>query len=88
MKVREFLSEIQQALDSAVVRKVPGNEVIVRFVAPSSAFCGPTIRPKYLGERDDCDGSGTWGRYGLTRRQVEKVLVAFNVTLPPEWGIR
>lgn len=90
MKVRDFLSEIQRALDSAVVRKVPGNEVIVRFRAPSSGFCGPTIRPKYLGEAHGEGGAllDDGGRYGLTRRQVEKVLVAFNVTLPPEWGIR
>jgi hypothetical protein len=88
MKVREFLNEIQRALDSAAVRKMPGNVVIVSFTAPNSGFCGPTIRPKYLGESDACDGSGTWGRYGLTRRHVEKLLVAFDVTLPPEWGIR
>ena len=84
MTVRDFLSTLQAALDAAAVRRAPSKQVIVSFIAPSSGFCGPRIRPKYLGEHDDCDGSGTWGRYGLTRSQVERIMEAFNVTLPPE----
>jgi hypothetical protein len=85
MKVREFISILQDSLDEAATRGgVRGKDVVAIFVAPSSGFCGPSIRPKYLGERDDCDGTGTWGRYGVTRRQAERILEAFDVTLPPE----
>lgn len=86
MTVREFVSQLQEALDRAVVRGLPGKEVVVIFQAPSSAFCGPTIRPKYLGEAHGEGGTllENGGRYGLTRTHVERLLEAFNVTLPPE----
>lgn len=83
MTVREFVSQIQEALDLAAVKDLAGKEVIVSFIAPSSGFCGPTIRPKYLGETEHPDYPGSWARYGLTRLQVERLLEAFNVTLPP-----
>lgn len=79
MTVREFLSQLQEALDRAASRSIPNKEVIAAFVAPNSGFCGPTIRPKYLGDNEAGEG-----RYGLTRTQVERLLEAFNVTLPLE----
>lgn len=85
MTVREFISQLQEALDRAHVRALPGKQVIVSFIAPSSGFCGPTIRPKYLGETEHPDYPGSWARYGLTRSQVERLLEAFDVTLPPEF---
>lgn len=81
MNVREFVSVLQERHDYARARKLHYKEVIVSFVAPNSAFCGPTIRPKYLGDNEDGEG-----RYGLTRRHVEEILAAFDVTLPPESG--
>lgn len=88
MTVREFLSQLQEALDRASSRRTPGKEVVVTFIAPSSGFCGPTIRPKFLGYTDETKtivkGVPAEGRYGMTRMQVERVLEAFNVTLPPE----
>lgn len=86
MTVREFISQLQEALDRAAARSRPNREVIVSFIAPSSGFCGPTIRPKYLGETTHPDYPGSWARYGLTRMQVERVLEAFDVTLPPEYA--
>lgn len=80
MTVREFIAQLQEALDEAVVGSVSGKQIIATFRAPSSGFCGPTIRPKYLGE------SETGGRYGLTRTHVERILEAFDVTLPPEFA--
>lgn len=79
MTIRTFLTLLQERRDWADARRVPFKKVIVSFVAPNSGFCGPRIRPKYLGETAEGEG-----RYGLTRRQVERVLVAFDVTLPPE----
>lgn len=88
MTVREFISQLQEALDRASTRSTPNKQVIVTFIAPSSGFCGPTIRPKFLGYTDETKtitkGVPAEGRYGLTRMQVERVLEAFNVTLPPE----
>jgi hypothetical protein len=88
MTVREFLSQLQEALDRAASRRLSNKEVIVSFIAPSSGFCGPTIRPKFLGYTDETKtitkGVPAEGRYGLTRTQVERLLEAFNVTLPPE----
>lgn len=84
MTVRDFLATLQDALDRASGRSTPGKEVIVSFIAPSSGFCGPRFRPKYLGETNHPDYPGSWGRYGLTRRQVERIMEAFDVTLPPE----
>jgi hypothetical protein len=86
MTVREFISQLQEALDRAAACGEPSKKVIVSFIAPSSGFCGPTIRPKYLGETSHPDYPGSWARYGLTRMQVERVLEAFNVTLPPEFA--
>lgn len=82
MTVREFISQLQEALDRASARSVPSREVVVTFIAPSSGFCGPTIRPKFLGYTDETNGVPAEGRYGLTRMQVERLLEAFNVTLP------
>jgi hypothetical protein len=82
MTVREFISQLQEALDRAAARSVANREVIVGFIAPNSGFCGPTIRPKYLGETNHPDYPGPRGRYGLTRLQVERLLEAFDVTLP------
>lgn len=86
MTVREFVSQLQEALDRATTQRTPGKEVIANFTAPSSGFCGQTIRPKYLGEIHGEGGAllTNGGRYGLTRTQVERLLEAFNVTLPPE----
>lgn len=77
MTIREFLSQLQEAHDSARARQLPSKEIVATFRAPSSGFCGPTVRPKYLG-----DASPTTGRYGLTCLQVEQMLEAFDVTLP------
>lgn len=86
MTVREFISQLQEALDRAAARRTPNRDVIVTFIAPSSGFCGPTIRPKFLGSFEPFAGANQpgSGRYGLTRSQVERLLEAFNVTLPPE----
>jgi hypothetical protein len=85
MTVREFLSILQGELDMAAVRSVPSSRVIVSFIAPNSGFCGPQIRPKFLGYVDEqTDGTPAEARYGLTRTQVERVLEAFDVTLPEE----
>lgn len=80
MTVREFVSLLQERHDFARARSLPYKEVIAAFIAPNSAFCGPDIRPKYLGDNEDGEG-----RYGLTRRHVEEILTAFDVTLPPEF---
>jgi hypothetical protein len=87
MPVREFISQLQEALDRAVARRRGSKEVIIVFQAPSSGFCGPTIRPKYLGKAHGEGGEllNNGGRYGLTRSHVERLLEAFNVTLPPEF---
>jgi hypothetical protein len=78
MTIRAFLNFIQERRDWADTHRIPYKEVIAAFVAPNSGFCGPSIRPKYLGDNDDGEG-----RYGLTRRHVEEILTAFDVTLPP-----
>ena len=79
MTVYEFISQLQEALDRVQTYSIPNREVAISFIAPNSGFCGPTIRPKYLG-----DTAAGEGRYGLNRLQIERVLTAFNVTLPPE----
>lgn len=86
MTVYEFISLLQEALDRTAGSFTPGKQVIVKFTAPSSGFCGPSIRPKYLGEAHGKGGTllENGGRYGLTRTQVTRILEAFNVTLPPE----
>lgn len=85
MTVREFLNTLQTALDAAAVRRAPSKQVIATFVAPNSGFCGPQIRPKFMGYLDEPTGGvPAEGRYGLTRSQVERIMEAFNVTLPPE----
>lgn len=88
MTVREFISQLQEALDRAATRGTRSKEVIIVFQAPSSGFCGPTIRPKYLGEAHGEGGTllDNGGRYGLTRNHVERILEAFDVTLPPEYA--
>lgn len=78
MTIRAFLTLLQERRDWADTRRVAYKEVVATFIAPNSGFCGPRIRPKYLG--DTASGEG---RYGLTRRHVEEILVAFDVTLPP-----
>lgn len=82
MTVREFITELQRSLDNAHVTRKRGRDLIVAFSAPSSGFCGPQIRPKYLGEGEH------GGRYGLSRNQVERVLTMFSVTLPPPEDLR
>lgn len=88
MTVYEFISRLNAALDQASTQSTPNKQVIVSFIAPNSGFCGPTIRPKFLGYLDAFpdkrDTVPKDGRYGMTRIQVERVLEAFNVTLPPE----
>lgn len=86
MTVREFISQLQESLDRATAKHTPNKEVIVTFIAPSSGFCGPTIRPKFLGSFEPFAGANQpgSGRYGLTRSQVQRLLEAFDVTLPPE----
>lgn len=84
MTVYEFISRLQEALDTAAWRPTPSRQVIVTFIAPNSGFCGPTIRPKFLGYVTETDGVPEEGRYGLTRLHVERLLEAFNVTLPPK----
>lgn len=78
MTVSAFLTILQERRDWAATRRVAYKEVVVSFIAPNSGFCGPDIRPKYLGDTNDGEG-----RYGLTRRHVEEILTAFDVTLPP-----
>lgn len=80
MTVREFLSQLQERRDWASARKIASKEVIAIFIAPNSGFCGPSIRAKYLGNNEDGEG-----RYGLTRQHVDKILIAFDVTLPPSF---
>lgn len=88
MTVREFLSQLQNALDRSVGRSVPSKQIVVQFIAPNSGFCGPRIRPKFLGYTDETKtiaaGVPAEGRYGLTRSQVERILESFDVTLPAE----
>lgn len=88
MTVREFVSQLQDALDRAHATKRGSREVVVTFIAPNSGFCGPTIRPKFLGSFEPFAGANQpgSGRYGLTRMQVERLLEAFHVTLPPEFA--
>lgn len=90
MTVREFVSQLQEALDAAVARSVPNKQVIATFLAPNSGFCGPTIRPKFLGYTNESKtiikSVPAEGRYGLTRLQVERIMEAFDVTLPPEYA--
>lgn len=82
MTTRKFVNLLQERSDWARTRSVAYKEVIVSFVAPNSGFCGPDIRPKYLGDTEDGEG-----RYGLTRRHVEEILQSFDVTLPPELAL-
>lgn len=88
MTVRDFLATLQDALDCAAARGATSKQVIVTFIAPSSGFCGPRIRPRFLGYTDETKtikpGVPAEGRYGLTRTQVERIMEAFDVTLPPE----
>lgn len=87
MTVYEFISRLQEALDRANTLATPNREVIVTFIAPHSGFCGPTVRPKFMGYPNDTtvyDGTPMEARYGLTRMQIERILEAFSVTLPPE----
>lgn len=87
MTVYEFISMLQEALDRAATLATPNRSVVVSFIAPNSGFCGPTIRPKFLGYTEEAkltNSRPTEARYGLTRMQVERVLEAFNVTLPPD----
>jgi hypothetical protein len=83
VRVYEFISDLKMALDRANTYSIPNREVIVAFVAPNSGFCGQGTRPKYLG-----DNAAGEGRYGLNRIQIERLLESFDVTLPPEGGIR
>jgi hypothetical protein len=78
--IREFVSLLQERHDFARARSINYREVVVSFIAPNSGFCGPTIRPKYLGDNEEGEG-----RYGLTRKHVEELLAQFDVTLPPEF---
>lgn len=87
MTVYEFITTLRAALDRAGTLSLPNREVIVSFVAPHGGFCGPTVRPKFLGYPTNVvsDAHGpTEARYGLTRIQIERILEAFDVTLPPE----
>jgi hypothetical protein len=86
MTVYEFVSKLQEALDREAASPTPGKKIIITFIAPSSGFCGATIRPKFLGYTGETyPGVDVQeGRYGLTRSQVTRLLEAFNVTLPPE----
>lgn len=88
MTVYEFVSQLQDALDRAAVRGARSKEVIITFIAPSSGFCGPTIRPKFQGPVPELREPGKLApaRYGLTRNHVERLLEAFDVTLPPEYA--
>lgn len=81
MTIRDFISLLQDRHDFARARSISYKEVVIAFVAPNSGFCGPTIRPKYLGDNDAGEG-----RYGLTRKHVEELLASFNVTLPPDFS--
>lgn len=91
MRIHEFISLLQEALDAAAARSVASKKVVITFIAPNSGFCGPTIRPKFLGYTDETKtitkGVPAEGRYGLTRSQVERLLEAFDVTLPPEASV-
>ncbi len=80
MTIRDFLNTLQERCDWAAGRHAGYKEVVVSFIAPNSGFCGPGIRPKYLGDNEEGEG-----RYGLTRRHVDEILIAFDVTLPPEY---
>lgn len=81
MTVYEFITTLQEALDRAVTYSLPNRAVVATFIAPNSGFCGPTIRPKFLG-----DNAAGEGRYGLNSVQIVRILEAFDVTLPPEHG--
>lgn len=88
MTVYEFISLLQEALDRRNTYNIPNRTVIATFIAPHSGFCGPSIRPKFLGYVDEADtdthGAPAEGRYGLNRIQIERILEAFHVTLPSE----
>lgn len=88
MTVYEFISRLQAALDRANTMSLPNREVAITFVAPNSGFCGPTIRPKFVGYPEGAAAARPHeARYGLTRMQIERILTSFDVTLPPESGI-
>lgn len=86
MTIRSFLTILQESRDWAASRRLGRREVIVTFIAPNSGFCGPSIRLKFLGYTDEtktiAKGVPAEGRYGLTLSQVERILEAFDVTLP------
>lgn len=89
MTVYEFISQLQEAADRAATEGTAGRDIIVTFIAPNSGFCGPSVRPKFLGYPEGAypaggEGEPTEARYGLNRRQIERVLGAFHVALPPE----
>lgn len=88
MTVYEFIAQLQEALDRAATYSIPNRKVVATFIAPHSGFCGPTIRPKFLGYVDEADtdshGAPAEGRYGLNSVQIVRILEAFHVTLPPE----
>lgn len=86
MTVRDFISLLQDSLDRAEARSVANKQIIAKFIAPSSGFCGPIVRPHFLGTEDPTNPTGP-ARYGLSRLQVERLLEAFDVTLPPERGV-
>lgn len=81
MTIREFISLLQESHDWARARSVRSGAIIATFIAPNSGFCGPSIRPKYLGDNEAGEG-----RYGLTRKHADEILTSFDVTLPPEFG--
>lgn len=89
MTVYEFVSLLQEAHDRAIVRAAPSKQISITFIAPNSGFCGPQIRPKFLGYIGASDGAmPAEAEYGLTRLQVEQILEAFDVTLPEGYDFK
>lgn len=83
MRVYNFLALIEEALDDHPT--AANRETIITFIAPHSGFCGPGVRPKHLGYPAGTNlAEPPEARYGLNRLQIEHILTAFDVTLPPQ----
>lgn len=72
MRISTFVSDLREKIDYAVSHEVGGSEIVASYCAPSSGFCGPSIRPKFLGH----------GRYGLTLDQARRIVHALTGVWP------
>lgn len=77
MRVRDFVSFLRESVDAAVARGAADTDLVAYFLAPSSGFCGPGVRPKWIAET--IHGP----RYGLTLRQGRDLLGKLTGERPP-----